>query len=130
MAKYVHCIAFQSACAPVRRPRRRVQCCTVVSDRIDGRQQTERRSDSRRDSRREPARVALLLQYRGTHFHGWAAQKDSSLRTVQGEVERALVDAGAPEELLLSAASHTDAGAHARAQVAHFDSPPMFAEVR
>lgn len=117
--------AFQPVYASVSRHRKRALCSTDSSHSNPGNHR-----DESRVNRREPARVALLLQYRGTHFHGWAAQKDSTVRTVQGEVERALVDAGAPTAIALAGASRTDAGAHARAQVAHFDAPPLFADAR
>jgi tRNA pseudouridine38-40 synthase len=64
-------------------------------------------------------RVALVIQYLGTHFHGW--QRQPQQRTVQEEIETAL------ERLLghpvtLHGAGRTDAGVHAAAQVAHFDA--------
>ncbi|NDJ19314.1 tRNA pseudouridine(38-40) synthase TruA [Myxacorys almedinensis] len=71
-------------------------------------------------------RVALVIQYLGTHFHGW--QRQPNQRTVQAEIERAICSAiaegnasatGSP--VVLHAAGRTDAGVHAAAQVAHFD---------
>jgi tRNA pseudouridine38-40 synthase len=63
--------------------------------------------------------IRLDLAYDGTGFRGWAAQRDPAIRTIQGELTRAL------EELLrepvsLSVAGRTDAGVHARGQVASF----------
>lgn len=65
-------------------------------------------------------RVALVIQYLGTHFHGWQWQPNQ--RTVQAEIERALEQAvGLP--IRLHAAGRTDTGVHAAAQVAHFEAP-------
>jgi tRNA pseudouridine38-40 synthase len=65
----------------------------------------------------------LTLQYDGTEFAGWACQPD--LRTVQGEVERALCtilgDTGHDgESLRLTVAGRTDRGVHAWGQVASY----------
>ncbi|UOQ57981.1 tRNA pseudouridine(38-40) synthase TruA [Leucobacter allii] len=64
-------------------------------------------------------RVRLDLAYDGTDFSGWAAQP--GLRTVQGEVERALRTLLRAEEARLTVGGRTDAGVHARGQVAHLD---------
>ncbi len=67
-------------------------------------------------------RVALVLQYRGTHFHGWQWQPQH--RTVQEELEKALSSVlGQP--IRIHGAGRTDTGVHAAAQVAHFDAPLM-----
>lgn len=63
-------------------------------------------------------RLRLDIAYDGTAFHGWAAQ--AGLRTVQGDLElwlRRFLNADAP----LTCAGRTDAGVHARGQVAHCD---------
>ncbi|MEM6312555.1 MAG: tRNA pseudouridine(38-40) synthase TruA [Planctomycetota bacterium] len=65
-------------------------------------------------------RLRLTLAYRGTHFHGWQEQVDG-LRTVQGEVRRAL-QLVLRHPVTLVGASRTDAGVHAEGQVAHFDT--------
>jgi tRNA pseudouridine38-40 synthase len=68
--------------------------------------------------------VKLTLEYDGTGFAGWAAQP--GLRTVEGELRKAL-DAAYPSWEGLAVAGRTDAGVHARGQVASFradDGPP------
>lgn len=71
-------------------------------------------------SQYEPTyRVALVIQYLGTHFHGW--QRQQAQRTVQEEIEKALqLVLGRP--VTLYGAGRTDAGVHATAQVAHFNA--------
>ncbi len=61
--------------------------------------------------------VKLTLEYDGTEFAGWAAQP--GLRTVEGEVRTAL-RAVYPAWGGLAVAGRTDAGVHARGQVASF----------
>ena len=73
-----------------------------------------------RDGERQ--RWRLDLAYDGSEFSGWALQP--GFRTVQGEVEGWLgrllpVAARIP----VVCAGRTDAGVHARGQVAHFDLP-------
>jgi tRNA pseudouridine38-40 synthase len=63
--------------------------------------------------------VKLTLEYDGTGFFGWAAQRD--LRTVEGEL-RAALDRVYPAWGRLGVAGRTDAGVHARGQVASFDA--------
>ena len=63
----------------------------------------------------------LDLEYDGTRFFGWARQP--GLRTVQGELERALeVLRGEPVDLTV--AGRTDRGVHAWGQVASHAGPP------
>ncbi|MFN8083632.1 MAG: tRNA pseudouridine(38-40) synthase TruA [Dermatophilaceae bacterium] len=65
-------------------------------------------------------RLRLDLAYDGTEFSGWAAQP--GLRTVEGELSAALTTMlRAPEPVRLTVAGRTDAGVHARGQVAHAD---------
>ena len=64
-------------------------------------------------------RVRLDFSYDGTGFSGWAAQP--GLRTVEGEMGAAfgrLLREASPR---ITVAGRTDAGVHARGQVAHLD---------
>jgi tRNA pseudouridine38-40 synthase len=65
-------------------------------------------------------RVRFDLAYEGTGYAGWARQPDQ--RTVQGVLEDALGQVlRLPEHPSLTVAGRTDAGVHARGQVAHGD---------
>jgi tRNA pseudouridine38-40 synthase len=67
-------------------------------------------------------RLRLDLAYDGAAFHGWASQPGQ--RTVQESVEAALGRLLALDERpALTVAGRTDAGVHARGQVAHLDVP-------
>ncbi len=68
------------------------------------------------------ATVSLIVEYDGTPFRGWQAQDGPSApRTVQAELEAAL-SALCEERVRVRGASRTDAGVHARGQVAAFDT--------
>jgi tRNA pseudouridine38-40 synthase len=74
--------------------------------------------------------LKLTLEYEGTQFAGWASQP--GLRTVEGELRNAL-DQAYGGWAGLAVAGRTDAGVHARAQVASFSAhggpPPEKAAV-
>ena len=59
--------------------------------------------------------IKLTIEYNGSHFFGW--QKQNDFRTVQGELERAFFDLTG-ENVSIDGSGRTDAGVHARNQVA------------
>jgi len=63
-------------------------------------------------------RVALLVQYDGSHFSGWQKQKNAT--TVQEILEKAILKIS-NYTVNTFAAGRTDAGVHASGQVVHFD---------
>ena len=64
-------------------------------------------------------RIAVGIEYEGSAYCGWQIQ--SAAPSVQAALETALSRV-ADEPLALICAGRTDAGVHARAQVAHFDT--------
>lgn len=64
----------------------------------------------------------LDIEYDGTDFAGWARQP--GLRTVQGELERALATV-LRREVTLTVAGRTDRGVHAWGQVASYEGEPV-----
>jgi tRNA pseudouridine38-40 synthase len=77
------------------------------------------------DDEPRPVRLRIDLAYDGSGFSGWAAQPGR--RTVQDVLAAALGRVlrlpGPAAPLVLTAAGRTDAGVHARGQVAHADVP-------
>jgi tRNA pseudouridine38-40 synthase len=61
--------------------------------------------------------IKLVIEYDGTNFAGWQVQP--ATRTVQGVLEQQL-SAMLEQPVTLYGSSRTDAGVHARAQVANF----------
>ncbi len=66
-------------------------------------------------------RIALGVEYDGSHFNGWQIQDDPKVRSVQAKVEKALSQV-ADEPLNCLCAGRTDAGVHASGQVIHIDT--------
>lgn len=66
----------------------------------------------------EIKRIALVIQYLGTNFHGW--QRQPLHRTVQEEIESAIALI-VKKPVTLYGAGRTDSGVHGAAQVAHFE---------
>ncbi|MGL6172918.1 MAG: tRNA pseudouridine(38-40) synthase TruA [Vibrio sp.] len=64
-------------------------------------------------------RIALGIEYDGTHYYGWQRQRD--VKSVQQALETALSKiANHPVEV--QCAGRTDAGVHGTGQVVHFDT--------
>ena len=69
-------------------------------------------------------RYFITFSYDGTAFNGY--QKQPRVRTVQGELEKALKQINDNKEVSVSATGRTDAGVHALNQKAHFDLEKEF----
>jgi len=67
-------------------------------------------------------KIALGVEYDGSHFCGWQSQvKQAGTRTVQGLVEKALAKV-AGEAIKVICAGRTDTGVHAISQIIHFET--------
>jgi len=64
-------------------------------------------------------RFKLTIEYAGTRYSGWQIQKNA--RTIQGEIDRAVLTLTGRKDFELYGSGRTDAGVHALAQVAHLD---------
>jgi tRNA pseudouridine38-40 synthase len=73
--------------------------------------------------------IRLTLAYDGTDFRGWARQRDAGVRTVEGSLAEVLTRV-ARQDVRLSVAGRTDAGVHARGQVASFSTSSRLAPER
>jgi tRNA pseudouridine38-40 synthase len=61
--------------------------------------------------------IRLLIEYDGTEYVGW--QRQAARKSIQGEIEHVLEQI-LRENATVVGAGRTDAGVHARGQVAHF----------
>jgi tRNA pseudouridine38-40 synthase len=59
----------------------------------------------------------LIIEYDGTHYHGWQRQKKEA--SIQGEIEKALCIM-TRKRVTLNGSGRTDAGVHAIGQAANF----------
>lgn len=59
----------------------------------------------------------ITIEYDGSNYHGW--QRQAADRTIQGEIETALMTMTG-HRITLTGSGRTDAGVHARNQVANF----------
>lgn len=66
-------------------------------------------------------RIALLIEYDGTNYHGWQSQKNSDLSTIQQKLEAAISQV-ADHRVTTVCAGRTDAKVHASGQIVHFDT--------
>ncbi|MGZ5298004.1 MAG: tRNA pseudouridine(38-40) synthase TruA, partial [Actinomycetota bacterium] len=73
--------------------------------------------------------IRLTLAYDGTDFRGWAQQRDPGVRTVEGSLVEVLTRV-VRHDIRLAVAGRTDAGVHARGQVASFLTPNRLAPER
>lgn len=64
-------------------------------------------------------RIALGIEYDGTHYFGWQRQRNH--RSIQAELEKA-ISRVADHSILTACAGRTDAKVHAYGQVVHFDT--------
>lgn len=66
-------------------------------------------------------RIKATVAYDGTNYAGYQFQP--GMRTVQSEIDKALVKVHKDKSIYSVASGRTDAGVHANGQVIHFDTP-------
>ncbi len=70
--------------------------------------------------------IKLVIEYDGTHYSGWQKQPHRHVKTIQGTIEKVLQTI-LGKKIKLIGAGRTDAGVHAKAQVAHFQAETTIA---
>lgn len=71
--------------------------------------------------RKDYIRYKIKISYDGLNYFGW--QNQPKKNTVQGEIEKALFKISGNKLITIEGSGRTDAGVHARGQIAHFDLP-------
>jgi tRNA pseudouridine38-40 synthase len=64
-------------------------------------------------------RFKMVIEYQGTRYSGWQVQKNA--RTVQGDIQGAIMKVTEVATFELAGSGRTDAGVHALRQVAHLE---------
>jgi tRNA pseudouridine38-40 synthase len=65
-------------------------------------------------------KISCIIAYDGTNYSGYQIQPQK--RTVQGEIEGALMKIHKGEQIRIHASGRTDTGVHAKGQTIHFDT--------
>lgn len=71
--------------------------------------------------------IKIIIEYEGTNYSGWQIQKNAS--SIQEEIQKAILKI-TRENVNLIGAGRTDAGVHARGQVANFNTLSSIPEDR
>lgn len=69
-------------------------------------------------------RYKFTIEYKGTDYAGWQRQEAGGPPTIQGAIEDAIYSFS-QQRLTVQSAGRTDAGVHARCQIAHADFKPL-----
>jgi len=71
----------------------------------------------------------ITLEYEGTNYSGWQVQTGSPVKTIQGEIEKALFEIFKSNMVKTIGSGRTDAGVHAFAQVCKIIAPLKIPEI-
>jgi len=71
--------------------------------------------------------IKLIIEYDGARYNGWQRLGDSD-KTIQGKIEKALSKI-VGEEIQIIGSGRTDAGTHARGQVANFHTNSQLSSI-